>query len=427
MPFLKKKATFGDLLLPSRWEISLLVLMQKYVMMYRQRLLMQILFEFDVRTVALFVGMTFLIQAAAIGAQAYLIKELKQYRGVVAALLANLCVAVCLMLRLFIEQLPDFFIIIVANVLLLLGLSLFYVALSQFAGFAYSKAAIGGVIAIVVSLLLYFGYSDRATGIRIITLSLGSLSIVGLLLHQLWRIQNTPLRFSANLMLVSFLFYGLVLIVRAFSLIASPLNDTSNLTRVQSATYLLAFVLSFFWSMGFILMVSQRLRNDLMEVATVDVLTRVPNRRAAQTFLEKELSRAQRIQGEFMVLLIDIDNFKKVNDRWGHAVGDDVLVKTASVLQSMIRKQDLVGRWGGEEFLVVVPGPCDGKVMAERMRSAVANVKHTYGAISFGITVSIGVACGKSTDQIDRILSDADDALYQSKRTKNTVSMAEQV
>jgi diguanylate cyclase (GGDEF)-like protein len=385
---------------------------------------MQIFFEFDVRTVALFVGMTFLVQAAAIGAQAYLIRELKQYRGVEAVLLANLCVAVGLILRLFVEQLPDFFIVILSNFLFLAGPGLFYIALSQFAGFSYSKAAVIGVITIVLSFLLYFRYWEDDIGKRIIALSLGSVAMILMLLVQLWRIQKTALRFSANMMLGFFLIHGIFLIVRTISLALNPPQGTSNLTPVQSATYLLAFALSFFWSMGFILMVSQRLRNDLMEVATIDVLTRIPNRRATQAFLEKELSRAQRIQGEFMVLLIDIDNFKKVNDRWGHAVGDDVLVKTASILHSMIRKQDMVGRWGGEEFLVIVPGPCDVKILAERVRNEIARTTYRHTAASFGITISIGVACAKSTEQIDQILQNADKALYQAKQTKNTVSIA---
>jgi diguanylate cyclase (GGDEF)-like protein len=154
------------------------------------------------------------------------------------------------------------------------------------------------------------------------------------------------------------------------------------------------------------------------------VLTRIPNRRATQSFLEKELSRAQRMKNEFTVLLIDIDDFKRINDRWGHAVGDGVLVKTASIFQGMIRKQDLVGRWGGEEFLIIVPGPCDAKALAERVRWQIAEAKFSSGAISFGITVSIGVACAKSTDQIDEILKAADDALYRSKQTKNAVSLA---
>ena len=388
---------------------------------------MHILFQFDVRVVALFVGMTFFIQAGAIGAQAYLIRELKQYRGVSAALLANLCVAICLMLRLFEEQLPDFLIIIVSNVLLLTGLALFYVALSQFTGFSYSKALVVGVIVIVLLFLLYFTYWQDNLGRRMIVLSLGSIAIDLMLIYQLWRTQKTPLRFSANLMLVSFLVHGSALIFRTISMILDPPQETLSFSPAQSATYLLSFALSFFWSMGFILMVSQRLRNDLMEVATIDVLTRIPNRRATQAFFEKELSRAQRTQGEFTVLLIDIDNFKKVNDRWGHAIGDDVLVKTAHIFQSMIRKQDLVGRWGGEEFLMIVPGPCDARVLAERVRSAIANATYNHRTAAFGITISIGVVCAKPSDEIDQILRRADEALYQSKRIKNTVSIAEEV
>ena len=387
---------------------------------------MDIRFQFDVRTVALFVAMAFFVQATAIGAQAFLIRELKQYRGVRAALTANLCVAVGLMLRLFADRLPDFLTVVLSNVLLLTGLGLFYIALSQFTELSYSKVFVIGVITAIVSLLLYFTYWDDDIGKRIITLSLGSIVMVFTLIYQLWRTQKTSLRFSASLMLVSFLVHGLFLIVRTISIILNPPQDTLSLTPTQSATYILSFAISFFWSIGFILMVSHRLRNDLMEIATIDVLTRIPNRRATQAFLEKELSRLQRQNGELSLLLIDIDDFKRVNDRWGHAVGDDVLRKTASLFQSMIRKQDLVGRWGGEEFLMVVPGPCDPEALAERVRSEVAAAKYTHGTASFHITVSIGITCANATSLGDEILKKADHALYQAKRTKNAIRMAEE-
>jgi diguanylate cyclase (GGDEF)-like protein len=163
-----------------------------------------------------------------------------------------------------------------------------------------------------------------------------------------------------------------------------------------------------------------------MEVATIDVLTRIPNRRATQGFLEKELSRAQRNQSEFSVLLIDIDNFKQVNDRWGHSVGDHALVKAAGIFQSMIRKEDWVGRWGGEEFLMIVPGSphCDAEPLAERVRTEIAKSEFSNSGTSFGITVSIGVACANQTSSVDEILKKADDALYRAKSTKNTVSAA---
>src|SRR5512134_2747988 len=127
--------------------------------MYRQRFPMPI-FSFDVRTIALFVAMTFFVQGTVIGAQAFLIRDLKQYRGVRAALIANLCVAIGLMLRLFMDQLPDFFTTILSNILLLTGSGLFYIALSQFTGFTYSKTFVIGVVIIVVALLSYFRYWD---------------------------------------------------------------------------------------------------------------------------------------------------------------------------------------------------------------------------------------------------------------------------
>jgi diguanylate cyclase (GGDEF)-like protein len=395
--------------------------------MCRQSKSMQIVFQFDIRTIAVFIALTFFVQATAIGAEALLIRELKQYRGVTAALLANLCAAASLMLRLFANRLPEYpILLLLSNALLLAGPGLFYIALGQFTGFRYSKIFVIVVIGVVVSVLAYFLYLQEDTAIRIIVLSLGSITLVGLLIYQLWQTQKrTSLRLSANLMLTAFISYEVFLIIRTVSLIQDPPRNAASLSPVQSATFLLSFAISIFWSTGFILMVSQRLRNDLMEMATMDVLTRIPNRRATQAFLERELARTQRHQGKFSVLLIDIDNFKQVNDNWGHDMGDYVLLQTAGIFQSMIRKQDWVGRWGGEEFLMILPGPSEPEALAERVRGEVAIARFGQGeaASSFGITVSIGVTCSRGSEQIDEILRHADLALYQAKQTKNTVSM----
>ena len=122
--------------------------------------------------------------------------------------------------------------------------------------------------------------------------------------------------------------------------------------------------------------------------------------------------------------LIDIDDFKQVNDRWGHAVGDEVLIQTVGLFQAMIRKQDLVGRWGGEEFLIVVPGQCNAEMLAERIRSEIAAAEYTHRNATLHITVSIGIACSDGTSLEDEILKMADDALYQAKSTKNAVRIA---
>jgi diguanylate cyclase (GGDEF)-like protein len=330
------------------------------------------------------------------------------------------------MLRLFAGRLPEYPAILLSNTLLLAGPGLFYIALGQFTGFPYSKTYVVGVIAVVMSFLAYFLYLQDDIVMRIILLSLGSITLVGLLIYQLWQTQKrTTLRLSANLMLIAFASYEFLLVLRTISLLLDPPVNAASFSPVQSATFLMAFAITIFWSTGFILMVSQRLRNDLMEMATMDVLTRIPNRRATQAFLERELARIQRNQGEFSVLLIDIDNFKLVNDNWGHAMGDIVLVQTAEIFRSMIRKQDWVGRWGGEEFLIIVPGPSEMESLAERVRCEVARVRFGQAESSFGITVSIGMTCARG-GQIDEILRNADLALYQAKETRNAVSVVEE-
>lgn len=386
---------------------------------------MQILFQFDVRTVALFVALTFLVQATAIGAQAYMIRDLKQYRGIGLALTANLSVAAGIILRLFMDWLPGVLDTILASTLVLLGPGLFYVALSQFTGLSYSRIWVVGILAISQILMILFSYPASNVRLGMTIFSIAAVLMVITLIYQLWRMRKTSLQLSADLMLVPFLIYGAFMIIRTGLIMLGPPQTTFSNSPVQSATFLLLYAISFIWSTGFILMVSQRLTNDLMEVATTDVLTRIPNRRATQAFLDKELSRVQRHQGEFSVLLIDIDKFKQVNDKWGHAVGDHVLVETANKFQTMIRKQDWVGRWGGEEFLMILPGPpdCNAQVLAERLRSEIAALKYRHGVVSLGITISIGVTCGTQTDQVDQILKRADHALYKAKRTRNTVSV----
>ena len=132
----------------------------------------------------------------------------------------------------------------------------------------------------------------------------------------------------------------------------------------------------------------------------------------------------QRKHDVLSVLLIDIDRFKQVNDRWGHSIGDDVLIKTAAIFQSMIRKEDWVGRWGGEEFLIILPGSVQVAALAERVRSAVSQAVFDGGPRTFRITISIGIASANQEDQIDEILRKADEALYQAKQTRNTVTTA---
>lgn len=151
------------------------------------------------------------------------------------------------------------------------------------------------------------------------------------------------------------------------------------------------------------------------QVAHTDQLTGLPNRRGLAEHLAVGTALAQREVQSLSVMLIDVDHFKQVNDNHGHAVGDAVLVALTQLLTPLLRSSDRIGRWGGEEFLVVVPATRlrTATDLAERLRKAVAT--HRFPQ-DLKLTISVGVAeCGMN-DTVERLLVRADTALYAAKQ-----------
>lgn len=160
--------------------------------------------------------------------------------------------------------------------------------------------------------------------------------------------------------------------------------------------------------------------NDrLLHVSTHDVLTNLPNRRCIIDRMAAEMARATRQEGSFSVALADIDHFKEVNDGYGHAVGDAVLVHLAGILGASLREYDLCARWGGEEFLLLFPGVgLQAAVsLAERVRLAVHNDCNSPNRPETlpVFSLSFGVAAYYPGETSDMLLYRADQALYQAK------------
>lgn len=158
-------------------------------------------------------------------------------------------------------------------------------------------------------------------------------------------------------------------------------------------------------------------REHLNEVATRDTLTRLLNRRAFLPMMQHERERAQRSGKPFSVILTDLDKFKRVNDTWGHDAGDQVLRETANRLAKGLRQQDVLCRWGGEEFLVLLPETdADGAIeVAEKCRRIMAEEPIVMDDISHHQTVSLGIATFNSGESVDDLVIRADKALYRAK------------
>lgn len=159
---------------------------------------------------------------------------------------------------------------------------------------------------------------------------------------------------------------------------------------------------------------------ELQELATRDPLTRLPNRRTAMLQLERELGRAERRQRDgdgLCIGLLDVDLFKRVNDRFGHQTGDEVLRQVGMALTESMRQGDFVARFGGEEFLLILPETslAGGVRAAERLRTAVAGLKLDALPDDMPVTVSIGIAAHEADQRMEDTLGLADQALYQAK------------
>jgi len=158
-----------------------------------------------------------------------------------------------------------------------------------------------------------------------------------------------------------------------------------------------------------------------------DSLTGVLNRRAIRDVLRRELARCRRENQTLGVIVADVDHFKRINDHYGHGAGDAALVAVVQRITATLRPYDVVGRYGGEEFLIIAPG-CDldlAQKLAERVRIAICNEPIDLGNETTTISASLGATLGTSTSDPEFLVEVADAAMYQAKRNgRNRVEVS---
>lgn len=315
-------------------------------------------------------------------------------------------------------QIPLWISAAVANTLMVAAIVMAMRALSVFLGVTPKDAVAWSTVALLFLIMLYFTEVAPSNVGRTITISLALAFVsarAALLLH---RAAPPECRLSARV--TEYIFWGVavVTVLRIVGTLLSPPPNSLAPSPLNGAVFLaysgfiIVSTLSVMW------MEIESLNADLLRSAQYDSLTGIYNRGTFLAEFEREVSRSARGGAPFSLAIFDLDHFKRLNDRYGHPMGDQVLKAFADVLRTGIRRHDTVGRYGGEEFALLMPetGKDTAMRVAERMRREL----DARGVVAAGqrveVTVSGGVATyGTDGDDWDSLLTAADTALYAAK------------
>lgn len=315
-------------------------------------------------------------------------------------------------------RIPDLLSIVLANSLIVAAFVLFDRAFSTFLKSKTSGTRIGlPLVALLPFLLAYYTYHTPSVSIRIAIVSLFIGILTGLCAWRIMHGTRNDIPEAKWFLGLPFIISSVFILFRSmWAIDETSLKDFMSASTIHQLAFLMINLLVLTSSFGLLWLLSARLQRELREQARIDTLTHTHNRRALHEIAPRELARSKRHALPLSVIMSDIDHFKIINDTYGHGTGDLVLTNFAETVQNLLRKQDYLIRYGGEEFLVLLPDTevTQAELVAEKLRTVIetaplAEEPQVSATASFGVTTLNG------NEPWETLISRADAALYEAK------------
>ncbi|MGD0332928.1 MAG: GGDEF domain-containing protein [Xanthobacteraceae bacterium] len=304
----------------------------------------------------------------------------------------------------------------IANILLFVTVGMIWSAARLFHGrpVRWGLMFLGAAVWLVAWMVPAFAHSAVS---RILLSSLIVAGYTFLIAVELWRERRKSLIRRLPAVFVPMLHGAIFLFPVALATLSQDANVSRGLARGWIAVFVIEIVLYVVGAAFIVLILAKdRTVRFYKMAAATDPLTGVLNRRGFFQGAAMVMERNRGRLGPVSVLAFDLDHFKSINDRWGHAVGDSVLQLFATVARKTMRADDVIGRFGGEEFVAILPGAlADAAVVAERVRAAFAAAGAEFDGRQIAATVSTGVASGSPLATVEALIAQADAALYCAK------------
>jgi diguanylate cyclase (GGDEF)-like protein len=316
---------------------------------------------------------------------------------------------------------PDAISVVLANGLLFQGCVLYYAGSQLFLGRTRNTWRWTAINVVMAMVLAWFTYRqpDYSVRLAVFTAAVSALFVAHARQYLRHGVRDFDMLFMTGILMMQATVAG----VRCLSALGGLSgNDLLEATWVQSLYIVMYSLTALFMSIAGVLMATDRVRVEFEFLASHDPLTGVLNRRAVLDACEAELARCKRQGGAMSLLMIDVDHFKAVNDTYGHLVGDEVLREMVARLQQGLSGQGVLGRYGGEEFLALLPQTDTNAALATAQKIRTRLMQSFQSDTTLAelglqpLTVSMGIASYQgSMETIDLILARADEALYTSK------------